>query len=71
MRELDDLRDRAVEKRPVVRDQEVAALEVLQELLEELDALEVEMVRRLVEQQQVDLASAARARAWPGSAGRR
>ena len=55
VRELDDLRDGAVEERPVVRDQQVAALELLQELLEELDAFEVEMVRRLVEQQQVDL----------------
>ena len=55
VRELDDLRDGPVEKRPVVRDQQVAALEALQELLEELDAFEVEMVGRLVEQQQVDL----------------
>ena len=35
-------------------DEQVAALEVLQELFEELDALEVEMVGRLVEQQQID-----------------
>ena len=71
VRELDDLLDRAIEKRPVVRDEQIAPLERLQELFEELDAGEVEMVGRLVEQQQIDVASAARARAWPGSAGRR
>ena len=55
VRELDDLLDGAVEKGPVVRDEEIAALERLQELFEELDAGEIEMVGRLVEQQQIDV----------------
>ena len=71
VRELDDLVDGAVEKRAVVRDEEIAALERLQKLFEELDAGQIEMIGRLVEQQQIDVASAERARAWPGSAGRR
>ena len=38
-----------------MRDQQIAALELLQELLEKLDALEIEVVRRLVQQEQIDL----------------
>ena len=71
VRQLDDLFDRAIEKRPVVRDEQIAALERLQKLFEELDAGQIEMVGRLVEQEQIDISSAGRARAWPGSAGRR
>ncbi len=55
VRQLDDLPDGAVEKGPVVGDEEIAPLERLQKLLEELDAGQVEMVGRLVEEQEIDV----------------
>ena len=49
--ELEDLRDRGVEEAAVVRDDEHGAGEAGQELLEPCQAVEVEVVGRLVEQQ--------------------
>ncbi len=49
--ELRDLRDDAVEEAPIVRDHHAGQV-LLQQLLEDLDAVDVEMVGRLVEQQQ-------------------
>ncbi len=46
---------RVVEEVAIVRDRDDGAGEALQELLEPLDALGIEMVRRLVEQQHVGL----------------
>ncbi len=54
--QLDDPRDDRVEEAPVVRDDDQRAVERRQEALEPLEALGVEVVRRLVEQQHVRLA---------------
>ena len=51
--ELDDARGDRVEEAPVVADAHDGAIEVLQQLLEPSDGGEVEMVRRLVQQQHV------------------
>ena len=73
--ELDDARGHAVEERAVVRDDD-ARRHFQQQLFEPLDAVDVEMVGRLVEQQQLGLereasASAARLRSPPESCSRR
>src|SRR5204862_405802 len=52
---LDDARDELVEEVAVVADDEQRPVEFAQHLLQLLAALEVEVVRRLVEQQEVDL----------------
>src|SRR5205085_8478662 len=54
MRELENFRDGAIEKRAVVRDEEVAAGECLQELFEKLDPFEIEMIRRFIEEKEID-----------------
>ncbi len=52
--DLRDPRDGAVEERAVVRDDGEAALVRVEEALETVEAVEVEVVRRLVEQQDVE-----------------
>src|SRR6185436_14701329 len=51
--ELDDPGHRPVEERAVVRDEHDGAREAVEEALEAVEPLEVEAVRRLVEQQHV------------------
>ena len=51
--QVDDARREAVDERAVVRDEDDRAREVLQRLLEGLARVEVEMVRGLVEEEQV------------------
>ena len=55
-RKLEDARGHAVEEVTVVRDDQHAARIILQEALEPLDHVDVEMVRRLVEEQKIRLA---------------
>ena len=52
--ELDDPVHRPVEERAVVRDDDEAPVEPEQEALEQIEAVEVEVVRRLVEQVDVE-----------------
>ena len=52
--DLGDPRHRAVEERPVVRDDGDPAREAVDEALQPVEAVEVEVVRRLVEEQQVE-----------------
>ena len=51
--EVDDLLGDAVQETPVVRDDEIGPARAREVVLQELDGVEVEMVRRLVEQQDV------------------
>ncbi len=51
--EFDDSRDGALEERAVVRDQDERARALGDEALEQLQAIEIEVVRRLVEQEDV------------------
>ena len=55
--ELEDRSRDRFEEPAVVRDEDDARVERLQLSLEPLDAVDVEVVRRLVEQQQVRIAS--------------
>ena len=64
--ELDDLVHGSVEERAVVRDDDEARVESEQEPLEQLEAVEVEVVRRLVEQ--VDVEAREQNRGQRGSA---
>ena len=64
--ELDDLIHGPVEERAVVRDDHEASVEPEQEALEQLEAVEVEVVRRLVEQ--VDVEAREQDRGQSGSA---
>ena len=59
-----------LEEPAVVRDEDHGRVDRLQQLLEPLDRLDVEVVRRLVEEQQVGLRRRARARARRASARR-
>ena len=52
--DLDDARHDAIEEGTVVRDEHRAGVEAVEEPLEELEAREVEVVRRLVEQEDVE-----------------
>jgi len=52
--ELDDPVRRSVEQRAIVRDEHDAALDPQQEALEQLEPGEVEIVRRLVQQEDVE-----------------
>src|SRR5439155_6548167 len=52
--DLDDARDDAVEERPIVGDEDDARLEPVEESLEQLEPGKVEVVRRLVEQEDVE-----------------
>ena len=51
--QLDDTRGESVEKRTIVRHEQQRAAEVLEESFQPLDRLDIEMVRRLVEQQEI------------------
>ena len=53
--ELDHARRHVVQKTPVVRDEQHAAVEIDQQFLQPFDAGDVEMVGRLIEQQQFGL----------------
>ena len=63
--ELDDRRHAAGEELPVVRDQHRAAAQALHEGLEPREAVEVEVVRRLVEQHDVEPAEQQRRQGHP------
>ena len=64
--DLDDPRHDPVEERAVVRDDDEAALAPQQEALEPVEAVEVEVVRRLVEQQHVEAGEQDRREREPG-----
>ena len=68
--EVDDLLGDAVEEPPVVRDDEVGPARAREVVLQELDGVEVEMVRGLVEQQHVRARRGSPAPASRGSSGR-
>src|SRR5205085_9146408 len=52
--DLDHARDRSVEERPIVRDENDSGPKPFEESLEDLEACEIEIVRRLVEQEDVE-----------------
>ena len=64
--DLGDARHRPVEKGAVVRDDREAAGEAVDEALQALEAVEVEVVRRLVEQEQVEAGEQDRRERRPG-----
>ena len=68
--ELDDARREPLEERAIVRDEDDGAGVLGQKRLEPRDRVDVEMVGRLVEQQQVGLRPPARAPAARGAASR-
>ena len=53
VRKLNDLFDRAIQKRPIVRDEEIAPSEILKKSLQKFDPLQVQVVGRLVKKKDI------------------